>query len=130
MPTDLRHELGKSAEDHACDEVQRRGYAILDRRYRTRFGEIDIIANDRGTLAFIEVKARTATTTCGTPADAVHGRKQARLQRLAAAYVASRRLHAMPCRFDVVTVLWPTTTETPQVDILKNAFETNSSNRW
>ena len=48
MAIDKRQELGKSGEDLACAELERRGYAILERRYRTRFGEIDIIASDRG----------------------------------------------------------------------------------
>ena len=58
MSSDKRQELGKSGENLACAELERRGYAILERRYRTRFGEIDIIASDHGTIVFVEVKAR------------------------------------------------------------------------
>ena len=58
MSVDRRQELGKSGEDLACAELERRGYAIRERRYRTRFGEIDIIAADRETRVFVEVKAR------------------------------------------------------------------------
>jgi putative endonuclease len=130
---DDRQALGKSGEDYACRELERRGYAILARRQRTRFGEIDIIAMDAGVLVFIEVKARR-TTAFGTPAESVTWRKQHRLQRLAAAYLAANRLAAQPCRFDVVTVRWPAdrdaARERPDIAILKNAFETRSPERW
>ena len=53
-----RQTLGKSGEDRAVAELQRRGYAILARRYRTRYGEIDLVADDDGTIVFVEVKAR------------------------------------------------------------------------
>ena len=62
-----RQALGQSGEDRAVSELERRGYAILARRYRTRYGEIDIIARDGGTTVFVEVKTR-ATGECG------HGR--------------------------------------------------------
>jgi len=58
MSTDNRQTLGKLGEDLACAELERRGYAITDRRYRTRFGEIDIVARYGEEIAFIEVKAR------------------------------------------------------------------------
>jgi len=50
--------LGKTGEDLACEELERRGYAIVTRRYRRRGGEIDIIARDGRTMVFVEVKAR------------------------------------------------------------------------
>ena len=65
-----RQALGKTGEDLAVDELERRGYAILARRYRTRHGEIDIVARDGETTVFVEVKAR-ATGEFGTAAEAV-----------------------------------------------------------
>ncbi len=65
-----RQELGKSGEDLAVAELERRGYAILARRYRTRHGEIDVVARDGETTVFVEVKART-TGEFGTAAEAV-----------------------------------------------------------
>ena len=56
--TQARIILGKNGEDLACRELERRGYAILARRYRTRAGEIDIVARDGPTIVFVEVKAR------------------------------------------------------------------------
>jgi putative endonuclease len=103
MGTDGRHMLGKAGEDLACEELRRRGYAILDRRYRTRFGEIDIIAREAGEVVFIEVKARAGDEFGGSAA-AVTALKQRRLAHMATDYLARRRLLDEPCRFDVVTI--------------------------
>lgn len=90
-------------EDLAVKELQRRGYAILARGYRTRFGEIDIVAQDEETIVFVEVKARR-TRRCGTAAEAVSVTKQRRIAAMALDYLAwSDRLDD-PCRFDVVAI--------------------------
>ncbi len=103
MTDDHRQNLGKAGEDLACRELARRGYAILARRYRTRLGEIDIVADDHGTLVFVEVKTR-AGERCGSPAEAVTGWKQRRLARMAADYLARQGVADRACRFDVVAV--------------------------
>ena len=58
MSNDPRHSLGKMGEDLACAELGRRGYAVLARGYRTKYGEIDIVARDGETTVFVEVKTR------------------------------------------------------------------------
>jgi putative endonuclease len=98
-----RQKLGKSGEDLAVEELQRRGYAILARRYRTRHGEIDVVARDGETTVFVEVKART-TGRFGGAAEAVTPWKQRRLVSMATDYLARRRLTDRACRFDVITV--------------------------
>jgi putative endonuclease len=103
MPEDHRQSLGKLGENLACDALARRGYAISARRYRTRLGEIDIVARDGDTIVFVEVKAR-AGDDFGGAAAAVTGWKQRRLTLMALDYLARHRLHDRPCRFDVVTV--------------------------
>jgi putative endonuclease len=122
MVAKTRGQLGQWGEDCACHALQRRGYEILERRYRTRYGEIDIIAADRGVLVFIEVKARRSMTR-GGPADAVTWHKQRRLLQLAERYIAARRLSHMPCRFDVVSVSLSADATGPRVEVLKGAFE-------
>jgi putative endonuclease len=129
MPKRHRVLLGKWGEDSACRELERQGYAILERRHRTRFGEIDIIAHDRGVLVFVEVKARR-TTSHGTPAEALTWQKQRRLLRLALMYMAQKRLTNVPCRFDVVTVFLPGGATSPRVDVLKAAFDHNAAPNW
>src|SRR5215207_8078309 len=67
---DHRQSLGKRGEDLACAELEKRGYVILDRRFRTRCGELDIVARDGTVLVFIEVKARSGSNF-GTPFESV-----------------------------------------------------------
>jgi putative endonuclease len=95
--------FGEFGEKTAVEELERRGYAILARRYRTRYGEIDIVADDGGTVVFVEVKAR-ATAEFGRAAEAVTPRKQRRLAAMATDYLARNRLTHRPCRFDVVAI--------------------------
>ena len=112
--------FGKSGEDLACRELERRGYAIVARRYRRRGGELDIIARDGGTLVFVEVKARESRDF-GEAADAVTWAKRRTMARLALEYVARHRLTEAPCRFDVVSIHLEG--GDPTVEIYQNAFD-------
>ena len=103
MGDDPRHALGKDGESLACAELERRGCAILARRYRTRFGEIDIVARDGDTTVFVEVKVRVGGGYGGGAA-AVTAAKQRRLTFMATDYLSRHRLHDRPCRFDVVAI--------------------------
>ena len=103
MPGDGRHSLGKTGEDLACAELERRGYAVLARGYRTRFGEIDIVCRDGTSLVFVEVKTRNGSRF-GDGAAAVTPFKQRRVANMAGDYLARRGLADVPCRFDVVAV--------------------------
>jgi putative endonuclease len=112
--------FGKTAEDLACAELQRRGYTVLARRYRTRGGEIDIIARDGAAVVFVEVKART-DERCGHPAEAVTGWKQRRIAAMAWDFLSRRRMYNVPCRFDVVAITGPD--GGPQrIDVIRAAF--------
>jgi putative endonuclease len=112
--------LGLSGEILARDALARQGYAILATRYRTRVGEIDIVARDGDTLVFVEVKTRTSEDF-GLPAEAITWRKQRRLVTMARWYLTEKRLHGCLCRFDVVTVLCRPGLA-PVVEVVKNAF--------
>lgn len=101
--TYARQQLGKFGEETAVRELERRGYEILARRYRTRHGEIDIVARDGDTIVFVEVKVRV-TAEFGTAAEAVTAAKQRRLGAMATDYLARSRVPACPCRFDVVAI--------------------------
>jgi putative endonuclease len=124
MVADPRGTLGESGEIVACRELERRGYAILERRYRSRGGEIDIVAEHRRTLVFVEVKTRR-NTSFGQPADAVTWIKRRRLRAMARDYLCHRRLGDRACRFDVVTVLWPKD-QRPTIEVIQNAFEVDA----
>jgi putative endonuclease len=95
--------LGKTGEDLACRELQRRGYVIVARRYRRRGGELDIVARHGGTLVFVEVKTRVGRRF-GEAADAVTMWKRRRIGRIAMEYVMRHHLTGCPCRFDVVSI--------------------------
>ena len=104
MPaTDSRQTAGKQGEDLACAELRRRGYAISARRYRSRYGEIDIVAERHGTIVFVEVKARR-TGRRGLAAESIPFWKRRRIGAMALDYLAwSGRTNAR-CRFDVVAI--------------------------
>ena len=111
-----RQTLGRSGEDLAVAELERLGYAVLARRYRTKHGEIDIVAQDRDTLVFVEVKARM-NAECGTGAEAVTRHKQRRLASMAADYLSRNGLAEVACRFDVVAI------DSDVLTVITNAFE-------
>ncbi len=118
--TQARLSLGKQGENLACRELRRRGYAILARRYRTRWGEIDIVARDGDTLVFVEVKTRRSTGF-GGPVAAVNFKKQRRLINMARSYLLGLPGPEPPCRFDVVGVTLATG-EPPAVEVVVHAF--------
>ena len=115
-----RQQLGRIGEELAVAELERLGYAILERRYRTRCGEIDIIADDEGTLVFVEVKAR-ATAEFGTAAEAVTRQKQLKLVAMATDYLARAQVRDRPCRFDVVAI--DECESSPRIVVYRNAFD-------
>lgn len=112
--------LGKTGEDLACRELERRGYAVVARGYRRRAGELDIIARDGRTLVFVEVKARHARAF-GEAAEAVTWLKRRRIQQLALDYVMRHHLTDCPCRFDVVSIHYEA--GRPTIEVYQNAFE-------
>ncbi len=119
--TYARQELGKIGEDLAARELTARGYAILDRRYRTRRGEIDIVCNDCGTIVFVEVRTR-ATREFGRPEESVTDAKRRRIVSMAVDYLARKRLTDRPCRFDVVAIE-EADSGTPRITVYANAFD-------
>jgi len=123
---DHRQSLGKRGEDLACAELEKRGYVILDRRFRTRCGELDIVARDGTVLVFIEVKARSGSNF-GTPFESVTWKKRQRLSQMAASYLFARRLVSVACRFDVVSVLEQEGTHT--IELIRGAFDMHAVQR-
>jgi putative endonuclease len=123
---DHRQTLGKRGEDLACEELQKRGYVIVDRRFRTRCGELDIVARDGDVLVFIEVKAR-AGSAFGTPFESITWKKRQRLSQMASSYLFVKRLAGAACRFDVVSILEQRGTTT--IELLKGAFDMESVQR-
>ena len=93
---------GWMGEDVACAYLQKKGMILLSRRYRSLFGEIDLVMQDGETLVFVEVKAR-GTTCVGTGLYAITPAKQKRMLKAASLYLAEHGCNA-PVRFDAVEV--------------------------
>jgi putative endonuclease len=98
----MSREAGARAERQAEEFLIGRGLRILERNFRTRFGEIDLVAREGETVVFVEVRFR-ASAAFGTPQETVTAAKRRRIIRTALAYAQSRRLDA-PLRFDVVAL--------------------------
>lgn len=118
--TQERLSLGKKGEELAIGQLKALKYKILERNFKCPQGEIDIIARDKSTLVFVEVKTR-ATRDFGGPAAAVDWRKQRQLSKVALTYLNKKKLSNVPARFDVVAVeLIP---PFPRIEVIPNAFE-------
>lgn len=113
--------LGSHGEKKALVFLKKKGFVILARNYKTKLGEIDIIARDKDTLAFIEVKTRQANTF-GSGFEAVIKPKQKAMAKAALTYLKEKNLLQKKARFDVISILFPPQGET-RIDLLENAFE-------
>jgi putative endonuclease len=99
--TRARQKRGRAAEDVAIEHLRGAGCRIVQRNFRCRIGEIDIVADDRGTLVFVEVRSRQ-TARFGTAVEAVTAAKQRQVLRVAQVYLARRG--PVRCRFDVIGI--------------------------
>lgn len=113
--------LGERGECAAARYLKRRGYKILARGDRLLPGELDLVALDRETIVFVEVKTRRSAEA-GHPAESVNAAKQRRLTRLAVTFLKRHGLLERPARFDVVAVTWPEGSR-PTIEHFKNAFD-------
>ena len=120
MVQGVRNAVAAYGERVAARHLADDGMEILDRNWRCRDGEIDIVARDLDALVFCEVKTRR-TTEYGGPADAVVRSKARRLRRLAAAWLAAHDVHAPDIRFDVIGVV-PRPSGAACVEHLRAAF--------
>ena len=112
-----RRKEGADYENLVAEELKSQGYEILEKNYRCRIGEIDLIAKEGETLVFVEVKYRR-NDKMGDPKEAVDQKKQKKIS-MTASYYLMRECGRMdnPCRFDVAAVLGE------QIEVVKNAFE-------
>jgi putative endonuclease len=112
---------GAAAEQLALKHLARAGLSLIARNYRSPFGEIDLIVDHDGVVAFVEVRSR-AREDYGTAAESVDGRKRSRLRATAEHFLQhDKRASNRPCRFDIVTVT--RSPEGERIEWLRNAFE-------
>jgi putative endonuclease len=114
-----RQQRGAAGEAEAEAFLRAAGLKVLVRRYRCRYGEADLVARDRDTLVFVEVKAR-ASEAFGAPSEAVTPEKQRHLSRVALHYLREIGNPAVPVRFDIVEVRGGA--EAPACQHLRGAF--------
>lgn len=99
-----KDELGRRGEDLAVQFLEQRGLVVLSRNWRCREGELDVVATDSDRLVVCEVKTRS-TAWFGEPAEAVTGKKAARIRRVAQVWLAAHRVHWVEVRFDVLSIV-------------------------
>lgn len=112
-------DLGRHAERQALAYLNAQGYAIITRNYKTKFGEVDIIAKDKDVYCFVEVKARRSQKF-GLPEEAVTKTKQKQIIKAALAFLKNSRLMESHLRFDVVSIIY--CADGPIIRLIKDAF--------
>jgi putative endonuclease len=124
VSSDVRHQLGRLGEQLAAEHLVRRGFGIVERNYRTRWGELDIIAFDGTTLAFCEVKTRRLAPGAGHPFDALGYTKRSRVRKMACRWLCERsdRPYAEELRFDAIGVNFDRSGKLVGIEHLEGAF--------
>jgi putative endonuclease len=124
VPTDPRRHLGQLGEQLASEHLVRLGYEIVERNYRTRWGELDIVAFDGRILTFVEVKTRRLNGDRRRTFDALHQPKRNRVRKMAGAWLIERsdRPHADELRFDAIGVTFTPDGRLVSIDHLEGAF--------
>lgn len=115
-----KKELGQKGEEFALRFLKKRGYQIIQKNYVCKMGEMDIIAKEKDTLVFIEVKTRTSTTF-GPPQLAVNPKKQSQMSKVALNFLKEKKLEDVKARFDVVAILLGPRGE--EIELIKDAFD-------
>jgi len=116
--------LGRKGEDEAARYLRGKGYKILERNYRVKQGEIDLVAFREGVLAFVEVRAQTEPPLI-EPLETITRRKQRRVIKAAQIYATVKDLEQrdVSLRFDVITVIFDSEGRRQNIRHLKGAFE-------
>ncbi|TAN45375.1 MAG: YraN family protein [Nitrospirae bacterium] len=110
--------LGNEGEAIAVEHLKKLGYTIIDRNYTTPAGEADIVAMDRETVVFVEVKTRKSEAF-GRPFEAVNHKKQEKLKKVAL-YFLKQKKQELPVRFDVISII--IADGRPDIEHLEGAF--------
>lgn len=124
MEEDVRRSLGLRGEEVAAQHLRRRGFEIVERNYRTRWGELDLVAFDGATLVFCEVKTRSVGRDGARPFDSLHARKRAQVRRMARQWLSARagRRFASRLRFDAIGVIFDAAGDLTTLEHLEGAF--------
>ena len=119
--TITRITTGRKGEGLALAFLKKQGYKIIEKNYRTKFGEVDVIAKDKSCICFIEVRSMN-TEKFGGPEYTVDKKKQNHIAKMALLYIKRYGLENKQGRFDVVCIK-DINTNSPKIRLIKNAFE-------
>jgi putative endonuclease len=124
MEKDVRRFLGRRGEEIAAQHLRRRGLEVVERNYRTRWGELDLVAFDGDTLVFCEVKTRRLGRDGARPFDSLHPRKRAQVRMMARQWLSARagRRFAVRLRFDAIGVTFDAGGDLAGLEHLEGAF--------
>lgn len=122
MSEDRRRQTGMAGEEAAAIFLEEAGYSIIERNWRCRSGEIDIIASIDNLLVFIEVRTRRAGGRFGTAAESVDRRKQQQVAAIAQVYLRMRQAAYPPLRFDVIAITMDRDDSISEMKHIKAAF--------
>ncbi len=122
--TFARINSGKKGEGLAISYLKKQGYEIIEKNYKTKLGEIDIIADCKGCVCFVEVRAKNSLSF-GAPEETIIKRKQLQISKAALAYIKRYKLEDESCRFDVVSIKG-VDSPVPEIKLIKNAFDLDS----
>ena len=117
-----KKELGKKGEEVALRYLKKKGYRIIEQNYVCKMGEMDIIAKEKDTLVFIEVKTRRSMDF-GPPQLAVTPFKQRQMSKVALCFLKEKKLENVKARFDVVAILL--TPRGEEIELIRDAFDLN-----
>jgi len=115
-----KQEIGKKGETVAVHYLKKQGYRIIEQNYRSKAGEIDIIAREKQSLVFVEVKTRSSRSF-GSPKWAITPKKQKAISMAALYYLKMTNQNNVDARFDVVSILLQG--EDTQIELVRNAFD-------
>ena len=119
--TQKRLQFGREGESAAITFLKKKGYRILEKNFRSKLGEIDVIAEQAGVIVFIEVKTRS-DHEFGHPFDALTPTKQKKIIQTAQSFLVQKRISDKPMRFDVVA-LTSDEQDKWKIELLENAFQ-------
>ena len=115
-----KKELGRRGEELALRFLKKSGYKIIERNYICKMGEMDIIAQEKDTLVFVEVKTRTSMAF-GPPQLAVTKFKQRQMSKVALCFLKEKKLEDVKARFDVVAIILRPSGE--EIELIRDAFD-------
>ncbi|MBM3933973.1 MAG: YraN family protein [SAR202 cluster bacterium] len=121
--TNRRQETGKRGEEAARKFLERRGYRVLETNYRTRFGEIDIVGEKNGAVAFLEVRTRAVNSPYGSPEESLTSHKRSHMVLAAQLYLQHKRMEDRDWRIDLVAVEIGAGGRIARMSLVENAIE-------